>query len=164
MGCSAPGKGWGQGCEEEGTRLSRSGGTALFRESCLWSLWHSLPVFSRTPQAFPSFVAWLFLPHPLLSLRSIEISCNWGMSMVWNYLPAGRKRWDVLVSFCALGCTYCSGSAGEGGLAPGSPSSWPAASHASFPFPPPPSPSCLFSCLFPCSFDSLLLGTLLHIN
>lgn len=62
-GCHAPRRGSGQGCAGEGTSLSRSEGTALLRGSCWWSSWHSLHVFSRTPQAFPCFVAESFLPR-----------------------------------------------------------------------------------------------------
>lgn len=83
--------------------------------------------------------------------------------MVWNYLLASRWRLDVLVRFYAHGCAGCSGSATEGGLAQGSPLTW-LASYVSFPLPPLLFPPCLFSCLFPCSFDSLLLETLLHIS
>lgn len=84
--------------------------------------------------------------------------------MVWNYLLASRWRLDVLVRFCAHGCAGCSGSVKEGGLAQGSPLTWLASSYVFFPLPPLLFRSRLFSCLFPCSFDSLLLETLLHIS
>lgn len=89
---------------------------------------------------------------------------RWQIFVVWSYLPAGRLWWDVLVLFCVHGCAGCCGSMRVAGLAQGSSSTWPPTSLVSFPLSPPLSPSSLPSCLLLCSFDSLLLKTLLRIS
>lgn len=142
----------------EGTNWNMSEGAALLGSSCWWSSCHSFHAFSRTPQAFPFVVT---KSRSCLELQGCTICCSIFLGSPWSEITCQQADRGGMCFCVSMGVEVALGVRGR---EVGSPPTWMASSHASFPHPPPLSLSYLFSYLFPCSCDSLLLETLLHIS